>query len=247
MTRKAVTRPPPGPVPWVECLKGTEPFLRFRADWWERLDRVLAEIVLLGLEGTADPSSRSAPPAADAEDERELLDAVFEEYPHGTRAFSRLMSRYWARVWAVSQAILLNDQDAEEAVQDTFLKVHRYLLSYRFESKFTTWLYQVARRAALSRLASRTRRRRLLDEVLSDPVLMQQWRPWRARERAETSSPDLRAALARLDVEDRIVLVMHELEGYGYDEIGEALEMSAGAVRMRALRARNRLRKRLNR
>jgi hypothetical protein len=133
---------------------------RLLGDWWARLDRALTRGLLFGLDGTAHGPLRVARASRGSVEDRELLAAVLAEYPHDTRAFSRLVEQHWARAWSVCQAILLDAHDAEETVQDTFLKVHRYLPSYRFESRFTTWLYQIARRTALTRLSDRSRRPR---------------------------------------------------------------------------------------
>jgi RNA polymerase sigma-70 factor (ECF subfamily) len=242
VTNPAVTFHAPCPVPWIE------PAARGRQSAWRALAQAaLSPLALLGIDaGPPEPDAGSRPAQPDA-DERSLLEQVFVEYPHGTRAFALLMERHWGRVWSVCQAILLDAHDAEETVQDVFLKVHRYLPSYRFESKFSTWLYPIARRAALTRLAERTRRRRALDDVLADPLLLRQWRPRRVKERGGALSLELREALERLDAEERLILVMHEVGGYAYEEVGAALEISPGAARMRAMRARQRLRAVLDR
>jgi RNA polymerase sigma-70 factor (ECF subfamily) len=142
----------------------------------------------------------------------------------------------------VCQSILLNEHDADEAVQDAFLKAHRYLQSFRFESRFSTWLSQIARREALTRLAARKRAKNLMTEVLGDPSLVTAWQPKPIRARGEGFSREVLALLDQLDPEDRLVLVMHELEGFEYADIAEVLESAPGAVRMRALRARKKLR-----
>ncbi len=186
----------------------------------------------------------SAPDAARApgpDPDRELLDRVLAEYPHGTAAFAELMERHWRRAWNLSQSVLLHEQEAEEATQDVFLKVHRYLPSFRGESRFTTWLSRIARNTALSRLAAIRRRRDTRRRVERDVWLKEAWSPWRPP-RPGSGTSAVRQALESLEDEDRAVLVQHVLEGVPYEEIAEAFEMTAGAVRMRAMRARQRLR-----
>lgn len=178
----------------------------------------------------------------DSDPDAELLRAVIAEHPHGTRAFAALMERFWMRTWTQCQAILLNEADAEEATQDVFLKVHRYLPGFRFESRFSTWLHRIARNTAINVFQSRKREQAARKRAERDPVLGVFWLPWKDHGPGMTRL-DLRAALDQLDPEERSILVVHEIEGLSYEEIAEDLEVSAGAVRMRAMRAREKLRK----
>lgn len=194
-------------------------------------------------------AASGGPPAADparTDPDAELLRRVLGEYPHETRAFTALVQRHWGRVWSICQAILLDPDDAEDAAQVAFLKTHRYLPSWRGESRFVAWLARIARNAALDLLASRRREREARERLGEDPLLLRLWAPARA---ADPAGPflDLRRALAGLDPPDRVVLVLHEIEGVSYEEIAEWLDDSPGAVRMRAMRARRRLRDALER
>jgi len=183
---------------------------------------------------------RSSFPQLDADPDADLLRLILEGV-HDTRAFERLMSRYWSAAWSICQSVLLNEDDAEDATQDVFLKVHRYLPGFRFESRFSTWLRRIARNTALNHLASRRREIESRARAERDPTIAKVWSPWRPS-RPGIGRLQVRAALRRLDPMDRMILVMHEIEGVPYEEIGEALDLAAGAVRMRALRARERLR-----
>ena len=90
-----------------------------------------------------------------------------------TPAFEALVHRYQDRVYRLSRRLTGNTADAEEAVQDTFLRVFRRLGSFRAESRFSTWLYRVAANSAL--MVARARRRRRsepLDPMASAGVLV---------------------------------------------------------------------------
>ncbi len=172
-----------------------------------------------------------------------LLERIREGFPHHTQAFTELVERHWDRVWTVCQAVLLNSYDAEEAAQETFLKVHRYLPSFRGESRFTTWLGRIAHRTAIDQLRRRRRERDLRDTVEWDPSLGHGFVPATARR----DGPDvqrLRAALAELSPEDRSLLILRDMEGHPYEEIAMMLSIEPGAARMRLSRARRRLRAR---
>lgn len=237
------------PGPWPRPFEGGIPWLLpLPHPRWIRLrDAILQRVAS---EGATQP-----PPAAEELERRpafaldpdhDLLVDVFEEYPRGTRWFGVLVERHWSRAWACCMSILLDPHDAEEAVQDTFLKVHRYLPSFRAESRFGTWLARIAQYAALDHLEKRRRRARRLEEVADDPVLRDRWSPSASPDPARIDH-DLRNALGRLDPTDRMVLVLHDLNGVPFDEIAEIMDASAAALRMRASRARARLRERLRR
>ncbi|MBK7935657.1 MAG: sigma-70 family RNA polymerase sigma factor [Lewinellaceae bacterium] len=104
--------------------------------------------------GSAAPQSRPPRlmplrPATPATEERDLLSAA----THGDQsAYSQLVRRHHKMVLSVALRIVHSREDAEEAVQDTFLKAFRYLPGYRGDSSFKTWLYRVARSTALDHL-----------------------------------------------------------------------------------------------
>jgi RNA polymerase sigma-70 factor (ECF subfamily) len=189
-------------------------------------------------------SGRSRSPGSEAradDPDRALLLEILAAYPHDTSAYSLLVRRHWRRVWTLCQGVLVNPHDAEEATQDTFLKVHRHLPRFRFDSRFATWLHRVAVNTALSLHASRRRETGVIERLTRDPLLLSRWLP-KAAPGPERLREDLRLALEAMDPRDRAIVVLHVLEGIPYDDLAEALEMSPGAVRMRAMRARERLR-----
>lgn len=197
------------------------------------------------LEPDGRPSDRVIAEGLAADPDADLLRAVFNEYPHGTVAFGRLVHRHWATIHASCQAILLQEQDAEEATQDAFLKAHRYLPSFRFESRFLTWLRRIAKNSALNRYRDRRTDRAARERAAHDPTLRSWWTPWRKR----PPSDDRRAlmhALESLSPEDRMLIILHDVEGIPHREIAETLGLGHGAVRMRAVRARAALRARLS-
>ncbi len=178
--------------------------------------------------------------------DRDLLPSVLREYPHGTRWFARLVTRHWPRTWAICQAVLLNGDDADDATQEAFLKAHRHLRSFRFECSFGTWLARIARTSALDTLAARRREATARATVAQDPGLRLLWSPWRSPVPASADAP-LRRALTRLAPADRLILVLHDVEGMEYEEVADAIEIAPAAARMRVSRARARLRRILDR
>lgn len=191
--------------------------------------------------GGTDPLDPHVIEALERDPDGPLLRQVLEEFPRDVRAFRELVSVHWNSIWAICASVLLNEHDAEEAAQDVFLKAHRYLPSFRFESRFSTWLRRIARNTALNMLAARRRQYTARDHIGEDPLLTRMWRPWKAPVPGSDAA-QLRKLIARLDPADRMVLVLHEMEGLSYEDIAEDLGVSVGAARMRAMRARERLR-----
>jgi RNA polymerase sigma-70 factor (ECF subfamily) len=144
------------------------------------------------------------------------------------RAFEVLMRAYQAPVWRFLRHLLADAELAEDTTQETFVRVHRGLRSFDGRSRFSTWVFQVARNAGIDALRARARRERL---VLSDP--------------AEVASPEasheLEAALSSLDVELREAILVVEVLGLTYAEAAALVGVPAGTLKSRVHRARERL------
>ena len=143
-------------------------------------------------------------------------------------AFEQLVRTYQAPVWRFLRHLLGDAQLAEDVTQETFVRVHRRLGSFDGRSRFTTWLFQVARNAGIDALRSRTRRERL--ELPPPP---------------DVASPELRheldAALAALDRDLREAILVVEVLGLSYVDGAALLGVPAGTLKSRVHRARERL------
>jgi len=136
--------------------------------------------------------------------------------------------------------------EAEEVAQEVFLRVHRGLAEFRGESKLSTWLFAITSRLCLSRLASGAARMGRASD--GDAALGNLVNPEAgvadAIERREVEAA-LRRAIAELPEEQRIMVVLRDLEGLAYEEIAESLGLALGTVRSRLHRARLELKERL--
>ena len=142
-------------------------------------------------------------------------------------AFETVIRTYSRRVYVVAYAIVQDVSEAEDIVQDTFLKAHRQRRSLRDPEKFPAWLLTVTRNAARDRL----RRRRPQAgaetfDTLVDPAVT----PGSALEQEERQT-HLRRALATLPEEHRTALTLRYLEGLDYRAIESAMGLSNGALR----------------
>lgn len=155
-------------------------------------------------------------------------------------AFEVLYRRHHARIYAVCLRLHRNAGDAEDALQDAFIHAWERLADFRGESAFGTWLYRIAVNAALGRLRSAGRRDRHL-QVVDDAA----WEGIAAHESEPGVALDLDAAIATLPDGARTVLVMHDVEGYGHQEIADLTGIAVGTSKAQLHRARRLLRERL--
>jgi RNA polymerase sigma-70 factor (ECF subfamily) len=143
--------------------------------------------------------------------------------------------------------MLGNPAEAEEVAQETFLRAHRALAEFRGDAKLSTWLYAIASRLCLNRIASGERRlsRARVDGLDRLPA-GEGGEPGADLERSEREAA-LHRAIAELPEDRRIVVVLRDLEGLTYDEIAAALSLEPGTVRSRLHRARLDLKEKLER
>jgi len=166
-----------------------------------------------------------------------------------TELFYELIRPYERRVFVIAFTILRNEEDAEDAVQDAFLKAFKHLAQFRSESRFSTWLVQVAiNEARLRQRKSHLEIMRPIEDKQNEdgsytPHDFTDWReiPSEALERKEIREK-LVAALASLAQKYREVFVLRDVEHMSIEDTAQALGISAGAVKTRLLRARLMLR-----
>lgn len=148
------------------------------------------------------------------------------------------------RVYGVALRMLGRRAEAEEIAQEAFLRAHRSLAEFRGDARLSTWLYAITSRLCLNRLASADRARVTYgDDALArvpadDPAPTAEIER-RQRERA------LHDAIAGLDHDRRMVVVLCDLEGLAYEDAAAALGVPLGTVRSRLHRARMELREKL--
>jgi RNA polymerase sigma-70 factor (ECF subfamily) len=157
------------------------------------------------------------------------------------RAFEQLFARLAPRVHGFFLRSFREEAVADDLLQVTFMKVHRAREQYRKDLKVAPWVFAVAARVRLDEL----RRRRRMPEDADEEALA------RAEEAAPEEPPDknvqnaVRAALDRLPESQRTVIHLHRYEGMTFAEIAQVLGTTPGAVKLRAFRGYERLRKEL--
>jgi RNA polymerase sigma-70 factor, ECF subfamily len=143
-------------------------------------------------------------------------------------AFEQLVERHQHRLFTLAARTLGTRTDAEDAVQDAFLRAWRNIGSFRGGSLFSTWLYRICVNAAHDQ---RERRK-------ADPVEPVESADPRDRFADEELSGELQAALAALDAAQREVVVLYDVLGASYAEIAEITDSAEGTVKSRLFRGR---------
>lgn len=156
-------------------------------------------------------------------------------------AFVALVDRFRQRVWRICSRLLSNEQDANDAAQEVFLRLFLHRQRFAGRSKYATWVHSVAVRTCLQIRRSRGRRQRH-EDVSAEPE-------WESRQpQRNPGSPglslDLMNMLEILDEEDRAMLILKYAEAYDYAELAEIFELSVSACKMRISRAREKLQER---
>ncbi len=178
--------------------------------------------------------------------------------------FQSLVRRYQGRIFTASFRILSNAEEAEEVVQDTFLKVHHNISKFRQQASFAAWVFKIAHNLCMDVLRNRQRKKgfRLLSfdpqssapEQHEEPVEAYNIISQLADPGADPSQMlELREqgsivadSLKQLTDNQRTVVVLHDIEGFSYQEIAEIVGTSIGTVRSRLHYGRSKLKELLD-
>jgi RNA polymerase sigma-70 factor (ECF subfamily) len=154
-------------------------------------------------------------------------------------AFGRILEAFRLAIVSLAYQVTGSREDAEDVAQETFLRAFRHIAEYREESKFFSWLYRIAVNAALDRV----RRGRVVPTALREDLSL--WVDDEEDEAARDRRVMIWMALDRLPPDQRAALVLRELHGLSYVEIGRILGITPGAVGWRIRAARQYLQRAL--
>jgi len=167
-------------------------------------------------------------------------------------AFEQLVKRYDSKLLRIAQHITHNREDAQDAVQEAFLKVFRKLTQFRENSQFSTWLIRITVNESLMKLRKQRSREVSIDEDFEseDHIAgfeLADWAPnpeelYRGYELRNI----LRSELQELRPSLKVVFVLRDVEGLSTEQTAEVLELTHVAIKARLWRARLQLRKQLS-
>jgi RNA polymerase sigma-70 factor (ECF subfamily) len=171
-----------------------------------------------------------------------------------TRAFGELVRRYEGKIFRLAQHVTQNREDAEDVLQETFMKAYEHLDQFQGNSKFYTWIVRIAVNQALMKLRRRkTDKSVSLDETIDtgEDTIVREIAAWdedpEQRFSREELGEILDGAIQSLEPPYRSVFVLRDIEELSTEETAEALDLSVPAVKSRLLRARLQLREKLTR
>jgi RNA polymerase sigma-70 factor (ECF subfamily) len=167
-------------------------------------------------------------------------------------AFRQLVERYQRRIYQLALGMTKDPDDAMDIAQETFVRVHKYLPSFKGDSSFFTWTYRIATNLCLDaqRKKSRTERVDVEEgdeaeiEAAMDPPSHALAGPQRQALNEELKGK-IDEALAGLSENHRAILLLREVEGLSYEELAKVLEIRKGTVMSRLFHARLKMQNKL--
>lgn len=164
------------------------------------------------------------------------------------RSFGELVTRYETKVYSLALKMLRNPEDAEDVLQETFLRAYRGIKSFQGHSTFSTWIYRITANSALMKL----RKKQLPTVSIDDadereaPINIADWAPGPVeRLMSEETRKAMEDAIEALPPEFRQVFILRDVEELSNAEVADVLDLSVAAVKSRLHRARLKVRNRL--
>jgi RNA polymerase sigma factor (sigma-70 family) len=168
-----------------------------------------------------------APPASTADDQ--ILDLLRTEATF-ERGFRLLMARYRERLYWHIRRLVLVHEDADDVLQNTFIKIYRGILQFEGKSRLYTWLYRIATNEAITYLQSRSRQQSSasLDDAAGLIAQKLQADTWFDGDEVQRR---LQVAIALLPEKQRLVFTLRYYDELPYEEMARQLDTSAGALK----------------
>jgi len=209
---------------------------------------VFKAAILLNLSA---PNPRPLPSVVVRDDESALVSAAKSG---DLGAFEELVNRYERKIFRLAMHITQNREDAEDVMQDAFMKSYQNLDRFQGDSRFYTWLVRIAVNEALMKLRKRRPNQVSLDEPVADrdnqETLLREIEDWGPSPEQRFAQTELNSILTQvigeLEPIFRVVFLLRDVEGVSTEDTAQILGISIPAVKSRLLRARLKLRQRLN-
>src|SRR5579862_2297457 len=160
---------------------------------------------------------------------------LVERFLSGERvAFEQLYAKYYDKVFAIARGVLLDNDDASDAVQEIFNLVFRHLGRFDRRSRFSTWLFRVAVNRSIQEARKNRHKSRNVELTEASAQL--------SPEEPETADPRVHATMERLAPQDRALLTLFYWDELSLNEIAESVGCNVNAAKTRLYRARERFR-----
>ena len=152
------------------------------------------------------------------------------------RSFEQLAAEFQGKIFNIALGIMGNPHDAEDAAQNALIKIYRAIGDFKFQSKFSTWVYRITTNVCMDELRKSKRPSKVSSDELGDDAFGICDTESQAL-KSETAEK-LREAISGLNDEHRKVIVLRDINGFSYEEIAKITKSSTGTVKSRISRAR---------
>lgn len=157
-----------------------------------------------------------------------------------TARFTYFVDTYKDMAYAVAYSVLHHREEAEDVVQDTFVKAYQSLHTFRKDAKFSTWLYQIVVNTALTRVKRNQKFSDMAEHEISDTLVEHTAEAYRQLEQAEQRK-FIDFALDALNSEDRLILTLYYLHECTMEEVKEITAIPMDNLKMKMHRARKKM------
>ena len=160
-------------------------------------------------------------------------------------AFRILVETYQQYAFNLAFRILQNEEEARDAVQESFIKIWTKICDFRSSQKFTTWLYRIVTNSALDRLRALKRRGQVgLDQIPEMLLSSNTMRPDRQLDNKEIAQV-IRILAGKLSEKQQLVFILRDIEGQTSEEVEQILDLTSNAVKSNLFHARKAIREKL--
>ncbi len=156
-------------------------------------------------------------------------------------AFEQLVEQHYPKIYNIALGIMGNSHDAEDAAQNVLIKLYRAIADFRFQSKFSTWIYRITTNVCMDELRRHKRGKTVSHEELAEEAMGTDYSTPEDKALNDEALHSLRQAIDSLKDEHRQVIVLRDINGFSYEEIAQATKCSVGTVKSRINRARTAL------
>lgn len=161
-------------------------------------------------------------------------------------AFAALVKKYERKVFHLAYSLVRNKETADDLAQEVFIKAFFALPRFKFQSKFSTWLYRIA----VNRIKDHLRKEKKSAQIPLDESMIESFQDYQVHNREQKRALEkqrelLHKVLRKLPPKYQVIISLRDIQGHSYEEIAGILNLSQGTVDSRLHRARKMLRKKI--
>jgi RNA polymerase sigma-70 factor, ECF subfamily len=153
-------------------------------------------------------------------------------------AFEKIYRETSSFVYSVAFRVMGNKEEAEEVSQDVFMKIHDHLKDFNFESSLKTWIYRITVNTAINTIKRKIADRTKTEKFEKEKAQMVSYQPVVQNMEQEHAELKVQELLALLNPDQKVCIILREIEGMSYEEIAQTLKINLNTVRSRLKRAR---------